>query len=105
MYIGGGDPKDTNHTPLRTMFTPKKFSKNKFSKKSTKKGGKSIKKHELVVDMDIDTSIDASNRGFTLSQGINRKLESGRLGSQIDIIETQQLGDLLGRGACAWGCK
>ena len=80
------------------MFTPKKFSKNKFSKKSTKKGGKSIKKHELVVDMDIDTSIDASNRAFILSQGINRKLESGRLGSQIDINETQQLGDLLGRG-------
>jgi len=96
--IGGGDPKDTNHTPLRTMFTPKKFSKNKSNKKSNKKGGKSINKPELAVDLGIDTSIDASNKGFTLSKGINRKLESGRLDRQIDINETQQLGDLLGRG-------
>ena len=98
MVIGGGDPKDTNHTPIKTMFTLKKVSKNNSNKKSTQKGAATINKPELAADLGIDTSIDISNKDFLLSQGINRKLESGSLDRQIDIIETQQLGKLLGRG-------
>ena len=92
VYIGGGDPKDTNHTPLKTMFTIKKSSKNKSNKKSTRKGGKSINKPELAVDLDIDTSIDASNKGFTLSRGINRKLEKGHIDHVVKTVGINYVG-------------
>jgi len=99
VYIGGGDPKDTNHTPLRTMFTLKNFSKNNSSDTSIKKVSAFTNKPDLTADLDIDASMNASNKNFKLSHGIIRKLEKGQIDHLFDQNEVIKQGqESMGKG-------
>ena len=80
--IGGGDPKDTNHTPLRTMtFILSSKSSSFQSQKSNK---------DWAADFNANTQIQ-------LSADISRKINEGDLSAFADSLKS--LSDLSTQGA------
>ena len=85
MCIGGGDPKETNHTPLRTMTFILSSKSNNSSSVQSQKSNK-----DWAADFNANTQIQ-------LSADVSRKINEGDLSALADSLKS--LSDISTQGA------